>query len=110
MRKRLKRAYLGKGADKMSVYTMGEYRRELNIIFDLIQLGEDNEAFTEEIIRLIDTEYMLDVLYGRVSLQTRQEVIKRYHSKRHVIRLNALGELYEIFLSDLERHNGNGLR
>ena len=109
IQKRLKMAFIGSGGDCVSIYKLGEFRTNLNIIQRFLEVDHDNDLYSREIVKNIDKEYVNQIVYERLSPEARMEIVKFYFGKIPKIKPVHLYEFHSIIMDDKERFEIMGL-
>lgn len=109
IQKRLKMAFIGSGGDCVSIYRMGEFRTNLDIIDKFLEVDYDNELYSQEIIKHINKEYINQIVYDRLSPEAQQAIVSFYLGKIPKIKSAHLYEFHEHIIADKERFQLMGL-
>jgi hypothetical protein len=103
IQKRLKTAYIGAGGEDMPAYRIGEYRVRLDLIRRFTELSDDNDAFGREIILNLDRDYITQIVYDRMTLEARKNIIACYQGNAERIDAVHLYAFYDVLLADQEK-------
>lgn len=109
IQKRLKIAFIGTGGDGVSIYRMGEFRLKLDLINRFLEVDDNNELYSKEIVKNLDREYISEIVYDRMSPDAQKNIVACYQGKVPKIDSKHLYEFHNIILADKEKFESLGL-
>ncbi len=109
IQKRLKMAFIGVGGVEIPHYKIGEYRVKVITIERFLELSEDNEAYSKEIIKRIDKLYVNNIIYKSLSADARQNIVDFYFGKTKKIKTKHLSEFHNHILNEKEKLISKGI-
>ena len=103
MTSRLRKAYLGIGGDSIPVHMVNELKTKSRMVSKFMDISDDNTLFQKYIVKKLDTEFVMRIVYDMMTTEGRQDIVNYYCHKTTNICIQSLNEFYNHILDEHDR-------